>query len=106
MSINKSVPIVCFAFAILTVLPNVAEAQLIDPNNRCYYRPGSTVCQPLPAPAPAQQPPRQVANQCESDCDMQQKECMRTCPQQHDWYRCFGTICGDIHTNCMRRCPM
>ena len=31
MSINKSVPIVCFAFAILTVLPNVAEAQLIDP---------------------------------------------------------------------------
>jgi hypothetical protein len=42
MSINKSVPIVCFAFAILTVLPNVAQAQLIDLNNRCFYQPGST----------------------------------------------------------------
>jgi hypothetical protein len=37
-----------------------ARAQLIDPNNRCVYQPGSTVCQPLqqkPQAPPVSGPP-------------------------------------------------
>jgi hypothetical protein len=38
-----------------SLLPSLSQAQLTDPNNRCYYAPGSTVWQSLPAPAPPQQ---------------------------------------------------
>jgi hypothetical protein len=38
-----------------------ARAQLIDPNNNCVFRPGSTTCQPLSAPPmpPVSGPPYQ-----------------------------------------------
>jgi hypothetical protein len=44
--------------ALFTLLAGsfVAQAQLIDPNQRCVYRPGSTVCEPI-GQAP-QAPPR------------------------------------------------
>jgi hypothetical protein len=92
----------------------VADAQLIDPNNQCYYPPGSTVCQPLPPsgqqqqqlqPQPQPQPPRPTGNACEANCQGQQQECMNRCTAQNDWYRCFA-YCGDVRTTCMRQCPL
>lgn len=56
-SIPSSRPIlassIC-ALALTWLLPApAARAQLIDPNNNCVYRPGSTACQPLgPPPMP------------------------------------------------------
>jgi hypothetical protein len=100
----RSIFFILLAFA--TIFSSaMSRAQLIDPNNRCYYQPGSTVCQPLPTPAPVQQPSRPVVNQCESQCGTTQQQCMGTCTAQHDWYRCFA-YCGDVRTTCMRGCPM
>jgi hypothetical protein len=45
-----------------------------------------------------------AGNSCEARCKQQQSQCMSTCPQQHDWYRCFGQICADAHTICMQGC--
>src|SRR5215813_1122056 len=102
-----SLAIVCFVLTVScsTLWPNVAQAQLIDPNNRCYYAPGSTVCQSLPPPAPQQQSQRPVVNQCEAQCGERQQQCMSSCTPQHDWYRCFA-YCGDVRTTCMHACPM
>jgi len=106
-TLSKFVRSFCFAFTVSysILLPNALKAQLIDPNNQCYYPPGSTVCQPLPTPAPLPPPSRPVVNQCENQCSIGQQECMRTCTAQHDWYRCFA-YCGEGHTVCMRGCPM
>jgi hypothetical protein len=43
-------------------------------------------------------------NTCEARCRQEQSQCMNTCPQQHDWYRCFGQICADQQTICMQGC--
>jgi len=41
------------ALAVLALSNTTVQAQLIDPNNRCVYQPGSTTCQPLgPAASP------------------------------------------------------
>jgi hypothetical protein len=37
--------------ALLSIFtPDVSRAQLIDPNNHCVYRPGSTICEPIRPP--------------------------------------------------------
>ena len=45
------------ALTLVTAVPfqGAAHAQLVDPNNKCVYQPGSTACQPFrpPVPAPA-----------------------------------------------------
>jgi hypothetical protein len=94
------------AFLVSVSLSGVSKAQLIDPNNRCYYPLGSTECVPYP-PAQSQQyaPQRPVANQCEATCEARQKQCMQSCTRDHDFYRCFA-YCGDGHTTCMHSCPM
>lgn len=40
--------------ALLGAAAPAARGQLIDPNNNCVYRPGSTVCEPITKPAPPQ----------------------------------------------------
>jgi hypothetical protein len=83
----------------------VLHAQLIDPNKRCYYRAGSTVCEPMPT-APGQPPPPAVSvNQCEAGCNATQQACMKDCTARNDWYRCFA-YCGGVRTNCLRGCPL
>jgi hypothetical protein len=54
----RSIPVLALA-ALLEA--HAASAQLIDPNNNCVYRPGSTTCQPLNAPPmpPVSGPPYQ-----------------------------------------------
>jgi hypothetical protein len=83
-----------------------ARAQLINPDGRCYYPPGSTVCVPLPAqPQPQPPPPRPMGNACEANCQGQQQQCMNRCTAQNDWYRCFA-YCGEVRTTCLRQCPL
>jgi len=42
---------------LVCVLVSEAQGQLIDPNQRCYYPPGSRECVPLPPPQQPQQLP-------------------------------------------------
>lgn len=101
----RLISMTAIAALIAAALPGVSNAQLIDPNQRCYYPPGSTQCVPYPAAPPAPAPASPVVNRCEADCQGRQQQCMRTCTAEHDWYRCFA-YCGDVRTTCLRGCPM
>jgi hypothetical protein len=95
------------AVAILWWSATAGNAQLIDPNARCYYPPGSTVCQPMPQPQQQQrqQPPAMSqGEQCERRCRAEQQSCMERCQQTRDFYYCFGTGCGHVSAQCRRAC--
>jgi hypothetical protein len=72
-----------------------------NPFAPCLGAPATPYATPPSPPSPSGYG---AGNSCEAGCKQQQNQCMSTCPQQHDWYRCFGQICADAHTICMQGC--